>query len=63
MFFKENDEDCLMHSRSDNIELRIINKEGEIIEKLFQILLSRYQIWLETSTKGIVFIFDCANLL
>ena len=52
-----------MHSRSDNIELRIINKEGEIIEKLFQTLLSRYQIWLETSTKGIVFIFDCANLL
>ena len=50
-----------MHSKSDNIEI-IINKADEIIE-LFQSLLSRYQIGLETSMKGSDFVFDCVNSL
>ena len=37
-----------MHSESDNIELMMNDKADEIIEELFQSLLSRYQIGLET---------------
>ena len=38
-----------MHSKSDNIEIMINDKADEVIEELFQSLLSRYQIELETS--------------
>ena len=37
-----------MHSKSDNIEIMITDKEDEVIKKLFQSILSRYQIGLET---------------
>ena len=37
-----------MHSESDNIELMMNDKADKIIEELFQSLLSRYQIGLET---------------
>ena len=36
----------------------INDKPDEVIEELFQSVLSRYQIGLETSTKGSDFIFD-----
>ena len=35
MSSKDNDEERLMHSRGDNIDLMINDKENEIIEKLF----------------------------
>ena len=35
MSSKDNDEERLMHSRSDKIDLMINDKENEIIEKLF----------------------------
>ena len=35
----------------------------EVIEELFQSLVSRYQIGLETSMKGSDFVFDCVHLL
>ena len=59
---KKTDEERVMHSKSDNIEIIINDKADEIIE-LFQSLLSRYQIGLETSMKGSDFVFDCVNLL
>ena len=34
---------------------------NEIIEKLFDSLLSRYQIGLETQLRGSDAIFDCVN--
>ena len=52
-----------MHSKSDIIEIIIINKADEVIKGLFQSLLSRYQIGLETSMKDSDFIFDCIHLL
>ena len=52
-----------MHSISDNIEIMINDKSDEVIEKLFQLLLSRYKIGLEKSMKGSDFIFNCAPLL
>ena len=53
MSSKDNDEERVMYS-SDKVH--------EVIEELFQSLLSRYQIGLETSMKGSDFIFDCVNL-
>ena len=39
------------------------DKANQVIENLFQSLLSRYQIPLEISTKDCEFVFDCAHLL
>ena len=47
-----------MHSKSVNIEIMINYKPEEVIKELFQPLLSRYQIGLETSVKGGEFFFD-----
>ena len=47
MSSKGNEKECVMHSRSDNIELMINDREDDVIEELFQSILSRYQIRLE----------------
>ena len=60
---KDNDEERVMHSKSDNIEIMINSKRDELIEELSQSLLSRYQIGLETSIKGSEFLFDFVQLL
>ena len=52
MSSKDNDEEREMHSKSGNIEIMINDKAGEVKEKLFQSLRSRYQIGLETTMKG-----------
>ena len=57
MSFKYNDEERIMHSKSDNIEMMSNDKADELKEELFASLLSRYQIGLETSMKGSDFIF------
>ena len=45
---KDNDEEHVMHSKSDNKEMMINDKKDEVIEEIFRSLLSRYQIGLET---------------
>ena len=60
---KDNSEECVIHSKSDNIEIMTYDNAGEVIEDLFESLFKRYQIGLETSMKGSDFIFDCAQLL
>ena len=60
---KDIDEERVMHSKSDNIEIMIQDKADEIIEKPFESLLKRYQIGLELLMKGRNFIFDCVHLL
>ena len=52
-----------MHSKSDNKEIMICDKEHEVIQQLFELLLFRYQTGLGKSMKGSDFIFDFANLL
>ena len=52
-----------MHSKSDNIEIMIYDKVQEVIEELFEILLNKYQIGLETAMRGSDFIFDSAEIL
>ena len=63
MSAKDNDEERVMHSKSDNIEIIINDEPDEVKEKLFQSYFSRYQIGLETLMNGSVFIFDCVHLL
>ena len=41
----------------------IIQKQIELLKKLFQSLLTRYQLGLETSMKGIDFFFDSIDRL
>ena len=48
---------------NDNEEIKINNKADEVIEKLFESLLSRCQNNVETSMRGSDFIFDCVYLL
>ena len=55
---KHNDEECIVHSKSDNTEIVGNDKEGELKEGLILSWLSRYQIGLETSMKDTDFIFD-----
>ena len=38
-----------MHSKSNNIEIMINDKADEVIEKIFESILNKYQIRLETS--------------
>ena len=52
-----------MHSKSDNIEVMTYDYPDKIMEELFDSLLSRYEISLETQIKGSDFAFVCINLL
>ena len=52
-----------MHLRSENIEVITYDNANEVIEEVFESLLSRYQIGLETSMKESNFIFDSVQLL
>ena len=54
---KDNDEYCVMHSKSDNIEI-IIN-----VKEIFDLLIKKYQIGLEKTMGGSDFILDCVHLL
>ena len=63
MSSKGTDEERVMHSRSDNIEIVIDYEAEEFIKELFESLLFRYQVSLETSMKGSDFIFDYVDLL
>ena len=58
----DNDEDRVMHSKSDNIEIMINDEADEVIKKLFHSLKNRYQNDLE-SMKGSAFVFNYVQLL
>ena len=45
---KDNDEKRVINSKSNNIETMINDKPDEVIEELFQSVLSIYQVMLET---------------
>ena len=52
-----------MHSKSENIEFMTYDNANEIVNELFESLLSRCQIGLETSMRESDFIFDSVQLL
>ena len=58
----DNDEKCVIHSKSDNIEIMISDKADEVIKKLFDSLKDRYQNNLQ-SMRGSEFVVDYVMLL
>ena len=63
MSSKDSDEIRDVHTTRNNIEIIIGNKTSNIIKKLFNSLLLKYQEGLEESMKGSEFIFDSVDLV
>ena len=68
MLSKNNDKNRVIHSKRENIEIMVNEKADEVIEELFQSLLSRYQIGSEISMKSsdlslTLFIYSVANFI
>ena len=59
MSFRDTDEECVMHSKSDNIVMTY-DKADEVIKELPESFLYRYQTGLEQSVKSSDFVFDYA---
>ena len=53
----DNDEERLIHSKSDNIEIMINDEADGVIKELFDSLKNRHQNNLE-SLEGSAFVFD-----
>ena len=58
----DNDEKCVMHSKSDNIEIMINGEVDEVIKKVFDLLKNRNQNNLEL-IKSSEFVFNYVYLL
>ena len=58
----DNDEECVMHLKCDNIEIMISDEVNEVIKRLFDSLKNRYQNNLE-SMRSSEFIFSYVQLL
>ena len=57
------DETCIMHTRSDNIEIMIGDDNDDIIEELFSLFLQKYKENLQNKVRGSDFEFDGVNFL
>ena len=60
---KDAEEECVMHSRSDNINLTSCNDVNEGFDKIFKSLRSRYQLNLDSSMRGSDFTFNSVQLI
>ena len=60
---KDNDEERVMHSKTDNIKIVINDKADEVIQEHFQSLPLSYQIGLKTLMISSDFILDCLHFL
>ena len=63
IFSKSVDEEHLMHLKSDKIKFMLYDNTNEVVNELFEPLLSRYEFGLEKSMRGSDFIFDSIQLL
>ena len=63
IYSKDADEECLMHSGSDNIKLTPYSNANEVIDELFGSLHSKYHVNLEISLRRSDFIFDSIQLM
>ena len=52
-----------MHTKSDNMEIMMGSETDNIIDKLFESFLQKYQEGLEESRRGSEFIFGSVDLL
>ena len=59
MSSKDINDEHIMHSKSDSIEIMVNDTADEVIEELFQSIISMHQIKLKTLIKSSGFIFDC----
>ena len=59
---KDNEEEYVMHSSSDNRKFTSYSEINYVIEKLFKSLRSKYKDGLEKSIKGKDFIFGSVQL-
>ena len=59
----ESDETCIMHTKSNNIEIMIGSDTNKVIEKLFESLSDEYQEHLKEKMSGSDFVFDAVNVL
>ena len=57
------DETCIMHTRSDNIEIMIGDDNDDIIKELLKSFLQKYEEDLQEKMKGSDFEFDGVNFL
>ena len=48
---KDTDDEQVMHSGNNNVEVMTYDNANEVIEEIFESLFSRYQIGSETSVK------------
>ena len=60
---EDTEEEREMYSNSDNMKFTSYNDANEVVNELFESLLSRYQENLETSMTGSDFIFDSVQLM
>ena len=60
--YRNDNEDRVMQSKSNNIEIMISNEADEVIEELLGSLKNRYQNNLQ-STRGSEFVFDYGHLM
>ena len=60
---KDSDETRNMHTKSDNIEIMMVNEADDIFDELFKSLLQKYQERLEELMRGSEFIRDIVELL
>ena len=60
---KDDEEERVIHSKSDNVRFTSYNDAYEVVDELFNSLNSRYQDNLEKSIRGSWFIFDSVQLL
>ena len=52
-----------MHWKSRNTESMTYDNANDVVDELYELLLPRYQIGLETSMRGINFIVNFVELL
>ena len=60
---KDSEETRIMHANSDNVEIMIGSEADDIIDKLFEFILQRYQECLEESMRGSQFVLNNIDLL
>ena len=54
---------CIMHTRSDNIEITIRDDNDDIIEELFKSFIQKYEENLQNKMRGSDFEFDDVKFL
>ena len=60
---KDAEEECVRHSKSENIKLTSYNDVNKVVDELFDSLGLTYQDNLETSMREKKFIFDLVQLI